>query len=155
MSAKYFLVAEPQLTGFTLHKEGEPWEEDFHTIRQALRYVRSLPAHDGELIVLNATGKEISHISIEEPADADEWHAPASPGNLTRGRARTHSGSGATRRTRHRSRHRQREALPAETVKRRQIPWLRWLIIAAVIVVLVLALLAHLPKEFAASGIAL
>lgn len=152
MSAKYFLVAEPQLTGFRLHKEGEHWEQDFHTIRQALRYVRSLPQHEGELIVLNATGKEISHISIEEPQEEDEWHAPASLGQTDRSRSRKHSAAGPSGRTRHRSRTRQRAAVPVETAKPRQFPWVRWLIIAAIVTVAVLILLAHLPKEFAATS---
>ena len=130
MHTKFFLVAEPRMTGFTLHKEGEPWEESFHSIRQAVRFVRSLPEHEGELIVLNSAGKEISHISVEDPSTMRAV------------------GLGSEPMREHRGHHKHSHRRGARRSRRKTLPWLRWLLIALVVAAVVVFLLWQWPKGF-------
>jgi hypothetical protein len=141
MHAKFFLVAQARMTQFKLHKEGEPWEQTFATIRQAVNYVRSLPAHDGEVIVLNASGKEISHISVEVAASEPFGDAPAAIGDVRDPnrflRLRARRSRPALRSTRAR-----RSGKPAA------FPWLRWLLIALIVGMALMFLMWRWPGGF-------
>ena len=142
MHTKFFLVAEPQMTRFKLHQEGEPWEQTFATIRQAVSYVRSLPSHEGEVIVLNASGREISHISVEEAANEAFVGVPSSgardprdPTQFLRLRAR-------------RSRQSHRSHRSKRSGKAKAFPWLRWAIIAFLVAAALIFLMWRWPGGF-------
>ena len=134
------------MTGFTLHKEGEPWEESFHSIRQAVRFVRSLPDHEGELIVLNSAGKEISHISVEEPGASKKPGGLATPGGHIGAEAWGRSGGAMGREDRRRHKHGRRRT--SRRSRGKALPWLRWLLIALVVAAVVVFLLWQWPKGF-------
>ena len=66
MKAKYLLCTKPCQTGFKLTKNGEEWERQFVSIPQAILYAQSLSDHEGELVVLNAQGREIAHLPLSD-----------------------------------------------------------------------------------------
>ena len=65
MKTTFVLTAEPGLTGFKLHKEGEKQEREFSSISQAMLYTTSL--EDGEekqIVVRSSSGMEIARMEV-------------------------------------------------------------------------------------------
>ena len=63
--ARFFLTADQDLTKFKLRKEGEEWEQDFASIRQAMLFARLLPnSHGQPFIIHSSSGIELAHMTV-------------------------------------------------------------------------------------------